>query len=120
MPGAYARSSAFLRIFLTILWPCVTFLDELVLSKRFTAGWNISPKHALAMNRHILASHFDHLAFLVWAKLIRFRDAVQHDFSRFAGITFIYFSLTSVMGDIVVDMYHGHRISSRLFCLLFC
>ncbi len=31
---------------------------------------NISPKHALAMNRHILVSHFGHLASLVWAKLI--------------------------------------------------
>ena len=48
-------------------------------------SWNISPKHALAMNRHILVSHFGHLASLVWAKLIlgRFRDAVLPDFSRF-------------------------------------
>ena len=28
--------------------------------------WNISPKHALAMNRHILVSHFGHLASLVF------------------------------------------------------
>ena len=49
-------------------------------------SWNISPKHALAMNRHILVSHFGHLTSLVvWAKLIlgRFRDAVLPDFSRF-------------------------------------
>ncbi len=48
-------------------------------------SWNISPKHALGMNRHILRSHFGHLASLVWAKLIlgRFRDAVLPDFSRF-------------------------------------
>ena len=48
-------------------------------------SWNISPKHALAMNRHILVSHFGHLASLVWAKLIlgRFRDAVLPDFSGF-------------------------------------
>ena len=48
-------------------------------------SWYISPKHALAMNRHILVSHFGHLASLVWAKLIlgRFRDAVLPDFSRF-------------------------------------
>ena len=40
-------------------------------------SWYISPKNALAMNRHILISHFSHLASLVWAKLIlgRFRDA---------------------------------------------
>ena len=48
-------------------------------------SWYISPKHALAMNRHILVSHFGHLVSLVWAKLIlgRFRDAVLPDFSRF-------------------------------------
>ena len=48
-------------------------------------SWNISPMHALTMNRHILVSHFGHLASLVWAKLIlgRFRDAVLPDFSRF-------------------------------------
>ena len=41
-------------------------------------SWNISPKHALAINRHILVSHFGHLASLVWAKLTlgRFLDAV--------------------------------------------
>jgi len=32
-------------------------------------SWYISPKHALAMNRHILISHFCHLASLVGAKL---------------------------------------------------
>ena len=48
-------------------------------------SWNISPKHALVINRHILVSHFGHLASLVWAELIlgRFRDAVLPDFSRF-------------------------------------
>ena len=59
--------------------------------KRLTVGTSVltksksSPKHALAMNRHILISHFGHLASLVWAKLIlgRFRDAVLPDFSRF-------------------------------------
>ncbi len=47
--------------------------------------WKISPKHALAMNRHILISHFGRLASLVWAKLIlgRFRDAMLPGFSRF-------------------------------------
>ena len=48
-------------------------------------SWNnISPKHALAMNRHILVSHFDHLASLVWSKLIfgRFRDAVLADLKK--------------------------------------
>ena len=70
-------------IFLTISWSCMTFLDELVL--KAINSWYISPKHALAMNRHILISHFGHFASLVWAKLIlgRFRDAVLSDFSRF-------------------------------------
>ena len=47
--------------------------------------WNVSPKHALAINRHILVSHFGHLASLVWAKLIlgRFRVAVLPDFLDF-------------------------------------
>jgi hypothetical protein len=55
------------------------------LDKKGINSWNISPKHALAINRHILVSHFGHLASLVWAKLIlgRFRDAVLPDFSRF-------------------------------------
>ena len=45
---------------------------------RAISSWNINPKHALAMNRHILVSRFGHLAALVWARLIlgRFRDAV--------------------------------------------
>ena len=47
-------------------------------------NWIISPMHALAMNRHILVSHFGDSASLVWAKLIlgRFRDAILPDFSR--------------------------------------
>ncbi len=61
-------------------------------------SWNISPKHALAMNRHILVSHFGHLASLVWAKLIlgRFRDDVLPDFLDFLQvptITSMCFSL---------------------------
>jgi len=44
---------------------------------------NISPKHAFAMNRHILVSNFGHLASLVWAILGRFHDSVLPDFSRF-------------------------------------
>ena len=32
------------------------------------SSWYISPKHALAMNRHILVSHFGHLASLVFGK----------------------------------------------------
>ena len=48
-------------------------------------SWDINPKHALKMNRHILVPLFGHLASLAWAKLIlgRFRDAVLPDFSRF-------------------------------------
>ena len=48
--------------------------------------WNINPKHALAINRHILITRFGHLAALMWARLIlsRFRDAVLPD-STFAS-----------------------------------
>ena len=75
-------------------------------------SWNISPKHALAMNRHILVSHIGHLASLVWAKLIlgRFRDAVLPDFLDFLlvlTITSTRFSLIPAMGDIAVDMSRG-------------
>ena len=90
-------------------------------------SWYISPKHALAMSRHILISHFGHLASLVWAKLIlgRFRDAVLPDFLDFLlvlTITFTHFhaafSLTPAMGDIAVDMSQGHMVCVRVFCLL--
>ena len=62
------------------------------------------------MNRHILVSHFGHLASLVWAKLIfgRFRDAVLPDFLDFLlvlTITLTRFSLIPAMGDIAVDMH---------------
>ncbi len=33
-------------------------------------------------------------------------------------ITFMHFSLTPVMGDIVVDMSQGLRIYARVFCML--
>ena len=48
-------------------------------------AWNISPKRALAMNRHILVSHYRHLASLNLANLIlgRFRVAVLPDFLDF-------------------------------------
>jgi hypothetical protein len=48
---------------------------------RTISNWNVSPKHALAINRHILVSRFGHLASLMWARLIlgRFRDAVLPD-----------------------------------------
>ena len=45
-----------------------------------------SSRSTRSLNRHILVSHFGHLASLVWAKLIlgRFRgDTVLPDFSRF-------------------------------------
>ena len=80
--------------------------------------------HALAINRHILVSHFGHLASLVWAKLIlgRFRDAVRPGFLDFLlvlTIALTRFSLTPVMGDISVDMSQGHRVCVRVFCLLY-
>ena len=76
------------------------------------------------MNRHILVSHFGHLASLVWAKLIlgRFRDAVLPDFPRFPAGSDDYlnaFFTDPVMGDIAVDMSQGHRICVRVFCLLY-
>ncbi len=48
---------------------------------RTISSWNVSPKHALAINRHILVSRFGHLASLMWARLIlgRFCDAVWPD-----------------------------------------
>jgi hypothetical protein len=76
------------------------------------------------MNRHILVSHFGHLASLVWAKLIlgRFRDAVLPDFIDLLlvlTITLTRFSLIPAIRDIAVDMSQGHRIYVRVFCLLY-
>ena len=76
------------------------------------------------MNRHILVSHFGHLAFLVWAKLIlgRFRDAVLPDFSGFPAGSDDYlnafFTDPRHMGDIAVDMSQGLRICLCVFCSL--
>ena len=84
-------------------------------------SWNTSPKHALAMNRHILASHFGQLASLVWAKLIlgRFCDAVLSAGLLVQTITLTRFPLIPVMEDIAVDMSQGLRICVRVFCLLY-
>ncbi len=51
------------------------------LAHRTISSWNNSPKHALAINRHIMVSRFGHMASLMWARLIlgRFRDAVLAD-----------------------------------------
>ena len=45
---------------------------------RAISSWNIDPKHALVINRHILVTRFGYLAALVWARLIlgRFLDAL--------------------------------------------
>ena len=72
------------------------------------------------MNRHILVSHFGHLASLVWAKLIlgRLRDAVLPDFSRFPARSDDYlnaFFTDPAMGDIAVDMPQGHRVCAASF-----
>ena len=73
-------------------------------------SWNLSPTHALAMNRHILGSHFGHLASLVWAKLIlgRFPDAVLPDFSRFPAGSDDY------LNTFFTDPHHG-RYCGRYF-----
>ena len=85
-------------------------------------SWNLSPKHALAMNRHILVSKFGHLASLVWAKLIlgRFRDTVFPDFSRFPAGSDDY--LNAFFDDPSHGRYCGRyreglRICVRVFCL---
>jgi hypothetical protein len=58
-----------------------------VRAHRAINSWNISPKHALAVNRHILITRFGHLAALAWARLIlrRFRDSVLPDFTHSAA-----------------------------------
>ena len=79
-------------------------------------SWNIRPKHALAMNRHIVVSHFDDLASLVWAKLILWVVFVMRccmiflDFLLVPTITSTRFSMIPVMGDIAVDMSQDLRI----------
>ena len=48
---------------------------------RTISNWNVSPKHTLTTNRHILVSLLGHLASLMWARLTlgRFRDALLPD-----------------------------------------
>ena len=65
-------------------------------------------------------SHYGHFASLMWAKLIlgRFRDTVLPiflDFLLVQTINLIYFSLTTVMRDIVVEMSQGQE--EKLICL---
>ena len=64
---------------------------------RTVSSWNINPKHALAMNHHIMASHFGHAAALTWARLIlgRFRDAILPDFQPPAGSGAFFDSFSS-------------------------
>ena len=80
---------------------------------RKISSWNISSKHALAINRHILVSRFGHLASLMWARLIlgRSRDAVLLDphSPTSSGAFFDVFSSGPVVGYIVVDMSQGLR-----------
>jgi hypothetical protein len=43
----------------------------------------------------------------------------KNDFLPVLTIALTRFSLIPVMGDIAVDMYQGHRICVRVFCLLY-
>ena len=53
--------------------------------------------HWQAMNRHILVSHFGHVASLAWARMIlgRFRDAVLPDFRPTSGSGAFFISFYS-------------------------
>ena len=68
------------QIFLNTLWFCATFSDVYAPLEQ-SAAEILTQKHALAINRDILVSHFGHSASLMWARLIlgRFRDAVLPD-----------------------------------------
>ena len=66
--------------------------------------------HWQAMNRHILVSHFGHVASLAWARMIlgRFRDAVLPDFRPTSGSGAFFTSfyiLTLVVGYTAVYMF---------------
>ena len=69
-------------------------------------SWNISPKHALAINRHILMTRFGHLAAFMWARLIlsRFHDAVLPDYTFTSADSGAYFNAFS--SDSSRGVYH--------------
>jgi hypothetical protein len=84
--------------------------------------WNINPKHALAINRHILITRFGHLAALMWARLIlsRFRDAVLPDSTFASADSGAYFNaftplpLAPLVGYIRADMFQGLRLFTSI------
>ena len=78
------------RYLVLVVGPFVNLSDDFMVlcdflgrvrALRTISNWNVSPKHAQAINRHILVSRFCHLASLMWARLIlgRFHDAVFAD-----------------------------------------
>ena len=77
---------------------------------RAISSWNINPKHALAINRHILVTRFGHLAALVWARLIlgRFRDAVLPDSTQDFSSSDAFFDAFS--SDPHRGVYHGRYV----------
>ena len=100
------------RYLVLVVGPLANLSDDFMVLSEFLGlaralkainSWYNSPKHALAMNRHILLSHFGHLASLVWEKLIlgRFRDAVLPDFSRFSAGSDDY------LNAFFTDLRHG-------------
>ena len=81
---------------------------------RTLSSWNINPKHALAMNHHILVSHFGHVAALAWARLILSAVFVELCCLIFnpllaQALSSTPFLLTLVVGDTAVDMSQGLR-----------
>ena len=77
--------SALLPIFLTMSFRVLCDFLGRARALKAINSWYISPKHALAMNRHILISHFWSLGFSGLGNVDSesFRDAVLPDFSRF-------------------------------------
>ena len=74
-------------------------------------SWNISPKHELAINRHILITQFRHMVALAWARLIlrRFRDSVLLDITHSAADSDAFqinISLIPIEEHIMVDMIY--------------
>jgi hypothetical protein len=92
-----------------VLYDCLGRVRAL----RAIQSWNISPKHALAINRHSLITRFGHLAALMLARLIlsRFRVAVLPDSTFTSADSGAYFSmplpLTSLEGYIKANMSQG-------------
>ena len=105
------------EVFLMTLLFCAIFSDVHAPPQNNHSSWDISLKYPLAINRHILVSHFGHLVRLI---LGRFSDDVL-PYSRApigSGAFFDVWPYRRGVRVILVDTPQGLRLFQLLLCLL--